>query len=216
MVGRWRALLGEQCSGILVTDRSRAYKGYPVRWRQVCWSHVLRDVEAIRGRGGVAEELGDALLGQAHQMCVWWQRGREGTVQRSTFRSSMSPLRREVERLLAVGSQCGVPTTAGTGREMLQRREAWWTCVQVEDVEPTQNAAERSIRPGVQWRKGSFGTQSEDGSRFVESMLTVVATLKQQQRNVLAYLTAAHEAALRGEAAPSLIPARAMESQAAA
>jgi len=74
----------------------------------------------------------------------------------------------------------------------------------------------RSIRPGVQWRQGSFGTQSAEGSRFVESMMTVVATLKQQKRNVLAYLTAAHEAALRGEAAPSLLPAHKMESQAAA
>jgi transposase len=83
-------------------------------------------------------------------------------------------------------------------------------------VEPTNNAAERSIRPGVQWRKGSFGTQSEAGSRFVESMLTVVATLKQQQRNVLEYLTAACEAALRGKAAPSLLPACAQTSQAAA
>ena len=128
----------------------------------------------------------------------------------------MSPLRREVERLLEVGSQCGVPNTEGTCREMLKRRAALWTFVQVEGVEPTKNTAERSIRPGVQWRKGSFGTQSEDGSRFVESMMTVVATLKQQQRNVLEYLTAAHEAALRGEAAPSLIPAREMESQAAA
>ena len=68
------------------------------------------------------------------------------------------------------------------------------TFVQVAGVEPTNNAAERSIRPGVQWRKGSFGTQSAEGSRFVESMMTVVATLKQQQRNVLEYLTAAHEA----------------------
>jgi hypothetical protein len=74
----------------------------------------------------------------------------------------------------------------------------------------------RSIRPGVQRRKISFGTQSEAGSRFVESMMTVVATLKQQQRNVLAYLTAAHEAALRGEAAPSLLPACEMASQAVA
>jgi Transposase IS66 family len=115
-----------------------------------------------------------------------------------------------------VGSRCGVPKTAGTCREILKRREALWTFVQVEGVAPTNNTAERSIRPGVQWRKGSFGTQSEDGSRFVESMMTVVATLKQQQRNVLEYLTAAHEAALRGEAAPSLIPARTMESQAAA
>jgi transposase len=74
----------------------------------------------------------------------------------------------------------------------------------------------RSLRPGVLWRKGSFGTQSEAGSRFVESMLTVVITLKQQQRNVLEYLTAACDAALRGDPAPSLLPTDAQQSQAAA
>jgi len=211
-----RELLGEACSGILVTDRYSAYNWYPVRWRQVCWSHLLRDFEAIRGRGGASEEIGAALLGQAHQMFTWWHRVRDGTLKRSTFRSYMSPLRREVERLLDAGSRCGMPTTAGTCRDILKRREALWTFVQVEGVEPTNNTAERSIRPGVQWRKGSFGTQSEAGSRFVESMMTVVATLKQQQRNVLEYLTAAHEAALRGEAAPSLLPACEMASQAVA
>jgi len=211
-----RELLGEACSGILVTDRYSAYNWYPVRWRQVCWSHLLRDFEAIRGRGGASEEIGAALLGQAHQMFTWWHRVRDGTLKRSTFRSYMSPLRREVERLLDAGSRCGMPTTAGTCRDILKRREALWTFVQVEGVEPTNNTAERAIRPGVQWRKGSFGTQSEAGSRFVESMMTVVATLKQQQRNVLEYLTAAHEAALRGEAAPSLLPACEMASQAVA
>jgi transposase len=211
-----RELLGERFSGILVTDRYSAYNWYPVRWRQLCWAHLLRDFEAMRGRGGASEELGEALLAQAHQMFTWWHRVREGTLQRSTFRSSMTPLRREVERLLEAGRRCGVPKTAGTCRDILKRREALWTFVQLDGVEPTNNAAERAIRPGVQWRKGSFGTQSEAGSRFVESMLTVVATLKQQQRNVLAYLTAACEAALRGEAAPSLLPASAQQSQAAA
>jgi transposase len=211
-----RELLGETFSGILVTDRYSAYNWYPVRWRQVCWAHLLRDFEAIRGRGGVSKEIGDALLGQAHQMFGWWHRVREGTLQRSTFRSYMSPLRREVERLLEAGGRCGVPTTEGTCQEILKRREALWTFVQVEGVEPTNNTAERAIRPGVLWRKGSFGTQSEAGSRFVESMMTVVATLKQQKRNVLEYLAVAHEAALRGEAAPSLLPARERESQAVA
>jgi transposase len=211
-----RELLGEQFSGILVTDRYSAYNWYPVRWRQVCWAHLLRDFEAMRGRGGRSQEIGDALLAQAYQMFTWWHRVREGTLQRSTFRSYMSPLRREVERLLQAGSRCGVPKTAGTCRDILKRRQALWTFVQVAGVEPTNNTAERSIRPGVLWRKGSFGTQSAEGSRFVESMMTVVATLKQQQRSVLEYLTAACEAALRGEAAPSLLPASAQQSQAAA
>src|SRR5215510_12758525 len=211
-----RELLGEHFSGILVTDRYSAYNWYPVRWRQLCWAHLLRDFEAMRGRGGRSEEIGDALLGQAHQMFAWWHQVRAGTLKRSTFRSYMSPLRREVERLLKAGSRCGVPKTAGTCRDILKRREALWTFVQVEGVEPTNNTAERSLRPGVLWRKGRFGTQSEKGSRFVESMMTIVTTLKQQQRNVLAYLTAACEATLWGEAGPSLLPASDPQAQAAA
>jgi transposase len=211
-----RELLGEQFSGILVTDRYSAYNWYPVRWRQVCWAHLLRDFEAMRGRGGPSEEIGDALLAQAHQMFAWWHRVREGTLQRSTFRSYMTPLRREVERLLEAGRQCSVLKTAGTCRDILKRREALWTFVQVAGVEPTNNTAERSIRPGVLWRKGSFGTQSAEGSRFVERMMTVVATLHQQQRDVVEYFTAACEAALRGEAAPSLLPESHQKAHAAA
>ena len=170
----------------------------------------------MRGRGGRSKALGDALLAQAHPMFRWWHRVRDGTRQRASFRSAMTPLRQEVERLLEAGSRCGVPKTAGTCQDIVKRREALWTFVHAEGVEPTNKTAERAIRPGVLWRKGSFGTQSAEGARFVESMMTVVATLKQQQRNVLEYLTAACEAALRGEAAPSLLPESDQKSQAAA
>jgi transposase len=78
--------------------------------------------------------------------------------------------------------------------------------VRHEGVEPTNNAAERAIRPGVLWRKGRFGTQSPEGSRFVEAMMTVVTTLKPQHRPVLDYLTATCEAAMHDEPAPSLLP----------
>ena len=77
----------------------------------------------------------------------------------------------------------------------------------LKGVEPTHNAAERTIGPEVLWRKGSVGTQRAQGSRFVEVMMTVVATLKQQHRNPLNSLTTACEAALREAAAPSLLPA---------
>ena len=96
-----------------------------------------------------------------------------------------------------------MPKTEGTCREILKLRQALWTFVRHEGVEPTNDAAERAIRPGVLWRKGSFGTQSAEGSRFVEVLLTVVATLKQQHRHVLAYVTAACEAALLRQPAPS-------------
>ncbi len=62
--------------------------------------------------------------------------------------------------------------------------------MRVAGVEPTNNAAERALRRAVLWRRKSFGTQSETGSRFVERILTVVTSLRQQKRDVLKYLTA--------------------------
>jgi hypothetical protein len=99
-----------------------------------------------------------------------------------------------------------VPKTEAVCREVLKVYDALWTFVRVEGIEPTNNTAERAIRPGVLWRKGSFGTQSAQGSRFVEAMMTVVATLKQQHRDVLAYMTEACQAAYMGVPAPSLLP----------
>jgi transposase len=206
-------LLGERFWGWLVTDRWSAYTWYPSWRRQLCWAHLLRDIEAMIARGGRSAEVGEALRVEARKMFQWWHRVRDGTLTHASFRTYMQPIRREVERLLEAGQRCGVPKTEGTCREIFKRRQALWTCVRHEGVEPTNNAAERAIRPGVLWRKGSFGTQSAEGSRFVEAMMTVVATLKQQHRHVLDYLTAACEATLRGEPAPSLLPLPAERQQ---
>jgi transposase len=199
-------LLGERFCGLLVTDRWSAYTWYPTRWRQVCWAHLLRDFEAMIERGERSQVIGEGLRGQAHQMFHWWHQVRDGTLTHAQFRVAMRPIRRAVARLLKAGQTCGVPKTEGVCREVLKVYEALWTFVRIEGVEPTNNAAERAIRPGVLWRKGSFGTQSAEGSRFVETMMTVVATLKQQHRNVLAYMTEVCQAAYTGAPAPSLLP----------
>jgi transposase len=199
-------LLGERFWGWLVTDRWSAYTWYPAWRRQLCWAHLLRDIDAMSARGGHSQAIGDALRAQARHMFHWWHRVRDGTLAHTTFARYLWPVRHASERLLEAGQTCGVPKTAGTCREILKLQQALWTFVRHDGVEPTNNAAERAIRPGVLWRKGSFGTQSAEGSRFVEAMMTVVATLKQQHRHVLDYVTAACEAALRGEPAPSLLP----------
>jgi transposase len=86
---------------------------------------------------------------------------------------------------------------------VLKQRHTLWTCVRSAAVEPTHSTAERAIRPGVLWRKGRFESHSPEGCRFVEAMMSVVATLKQQHCHVLEYRTGACEAALCGQAAPS-------------
>ena len=75
----------------------------------------------------------------------------------------------------------------------------------MEGIEPTNNASERALRPAVIWRKLSFGTQSAGGSRFVETILTVVETCHRQSRNSFDYLTAALEAHFVGQPCPSLL-----------
>jgi transposase len=199
-------LVGEHFWGWLITDRWSGYSWYPMWRRQLCWAHLLRDIEAMIERGGRSAEIGEALRTQACLMFHWWHRVCDGTLAHASFRTYMQPIRREVERLLEGGQTCGVPKTEGTCRAILKRRQALWTFVRHVGVAPTNNAAERALRPGVLWRKGSFGTHSPEGSRFVEAMMTVVATLKQQHRHVLDYVTAACQAALHGEAAPSLLP----------
>jgi transposase len=199
-------LLGKPFWGWLVTDRWSAYTWYPTWRRQLCWAHLLRDIEAMIARGGRSQEIGEGLQAQARQMFHWWHRVRDGTLASASFVSYMWPVRQEVERLLEAGHTCGVPKTEGMCREILRLRQALWTFVRHPEVQPTNNAAERAIRPGVLWRKGSFGTQSAEGSRFVEAIMTVVATLKQQHRQVLDYLTTACEATWRGNPAPSMLP----------
>ena len=75
----------------------------------------------------------------------------------------------------------------------------------MDGVEPTNNVSERALRPAVLWRKGSFGSDSEAGTRFAERLLTVVATCRQQGRRLLDFLVATNEAALRGSQPPSLL-----------
>ena len=73
-------------------------------------------------------------------------------------------------------------------------------------VEPTNNTAEQAVRQAVLWRKGSFGSQSNGGSRYVERMLTGVETTRRQGRNFFVFLTATIVAAVAGLPSPSLLP----------
>ena len=118
----------------------------------------------------------------------------------------MAPVRREVERLLLRGIASNNKSLVGMCQELYEHRDWLWTFVRDEEVEPTNNAGERALRHAVIWRKLSFGTQSASGSRFVETMLTVIETCRQQHRSAFDYLTAAVQAHLAGQPAPSLLP----------
>jgi transposase len=200
-----KELLGE-VFGVLGTDRWGAYKWWPLLWRQLCWAHMKRHFKAFAEFGGQAGRVGRALLEEEKLLFTWWYRVRDGTLAHSSFQTYVVPLRQRVKALLEEGARCGHPKTMSMCRDILTVEPALWTFVRLPGVEPTNNAAERVIRCLVIWRKICFGTHSEAGSRFVERIMTVVCTLKQQERNVVDYVTASVEASMRGHCPQSILP----------
>lgn len=197
-------LLGLDFAGVLVSDRFSSYNW--VRRRQLCWAHLRRDWQAFIDRGGSSRRLGRKLRKLTDHMYHLWHRVRDGTLSRPRFRFHMRAIRRQVGDCLRAGLRCAHTRTAGTCAAILEHEEQLWTFVTVPNVEPTNNAAERIVRQAVLWRKKSFGTRSRRGSRYVERLLTVVATCRLQGRDVLEYLSAACAAATHQRPAPSLLP----------
>ncbi len=198
-------LLTDDFGGVVMCDRAKMY------WRvgrlQWCWAHLKRDFQALIDRGdNQAKRLGYDLRRMTCKLFEHWGDYRDGEISRAAFVRRMAPVRREVERLLLRGARSGNKSLVGMCRELQGHRDWLWMFVRQEGVEPTNNAAERALRHAVIWRKLSFGTQSSGGSRFVETMLTVIETCRQQGRPVFEYLTAAIHSHLAHQPAPSLLP----------
>ena len=203
-----RALLGEAFAGILCTDRWVVYERVPVGRRQLCWAHLKRDFQAMVDRAGAGAAIGAELLGLTRMLFERWYKVRDGTRRRRGLQKLIEEaIRPDVAVLLRCGAACACAKTAATCRGLLALEPAMWTFAYHEGLEPTNNTAERALRPAVLWRKRSFGCHSEEGCRYVERLLTVVQTLRLQGRDVLDYLQAALTAHRHGLPTPKLLPA---------
>ncbi len=201
-----KELLGEPFRGILSTDRWSAYTWIAPQLRQLCWAHLKRDFKSFLNHGPEAKRLGEQLLCETRKMFRLWHRFRGGSLTRAELQLAMRPIRHQIEALLEEGQELDCAKVKGMCKQILKLRAALFTFVDFERVEPTNNAAERALRFAVLWRKGSFGSDSALGSRFVERFLTVRATLRSQNRDLYSYLRAACSSTLQGTAAPSLLP----------
>jgi transposase len=141
-----QALLGSQEDQVVTSDRLSVYDWIATTWRQVCWAHLRRDFQAMIDRGGAGEATGQALLRLSKRLFRWWHRLRDGTIDRHRFGTIAARLRREVKAALDGGQRCGCVKTAATCFEILKVEEGLWAFARVKGVEPTNNAAERTIR----------------------------------------------------------------------
>ena len=190
--------------GIVTCDRAKMYFRLPrLQW---CWAHLKRDFQALADSSvRIAQDLGKKLLDQTRRLFRQWTRCRDGTISHAGLKSSLGPTRRTVERLLLRGLRCRHPKTSGLCQELLHHRGWLWTFLDHDGIEPTNNASERALRHAVIWRKLSFGTQSASGSRFVETLLSVIETCRQQHRDVFGFVTRTIQSHFVHRRTPSLL-----------
>jgi transposase len=199
-------LLGADWAGVVGSDRYSAYRYLPLAQRQLCWAHLIREFRRIATYNRHQRPLGERLLEITVRVFDAWGRCKAGALDRPTLLAELAPLQADLRQALEDGLDPPHAVVAGAlCGNLLDCWPALWTFAHVAGVEPTNNAAERALRPAVLWRKGSFGTQSEGGSRFVERILTVAATCKQQGRGLLAFLVQAITADRAGLPPPSLV-----------
>jgi len=207
-------LLGDGFGGIVVSDRFSAYNHLPLEQRQLCWSHLIRDLAAIAERPGASAEFGAQLLELQRQLFEQWHRYKNGTIDWPALQHHGQPIRQAFEatlqQVVELGVQRGDRTpwakTVRTCQQVRQRSDALWTFLEIEGIEPTNNAAERALRQSVIQRKISHGVQSRQGAICRSRLLTVTTTLRQQGRDVWQFLEQAWIAHHRGGVMPSLLP----------
>lgn len=197
-------LLGDTFCGVVNCDRAKMY------WRigrpQWCWAHLKRDFQALIDHPDrQVKRLGHDLMRLTRELFRHWSRCRDGTITRRGMLRLMQPIRKKIDGLLLRGVYSGNSKLMGMCEPLYDHRDWLWTFLDIEGVEPTNNASERALRPAVIWRKLSFGTQSAKGSRFVEAILTVVETCHRQSRNSFQYLTEAIQAHFANQPPPSLL-----------
>jgi transposase len=193
----WHALqqvLGETMSGTICSDRFALYNYIKPQRRAICWAHLKRDFVRWSERGEACVRFGERGLTLVAEVTRLWNQFVNRRFGRTRLKCKLRPLRRRLDKLLQWGMRCSMEKIRHFCRNLLRVKNALWTFARVRGIEPTNNHAERCLRPAVIWRKKSLGCHSQGGCRYVERMLSVIQTLRLQNRSVLQFLTTSLQA----------------------
>ena len=192
--------IGEQCTATLTTDRYAGYAFIDNERRQICWAHLLRDLNRIGQRQGLAGRIGRKLLGLG---LVMFRRHDKGQLSGH----KLDGLKRRMRAALEHGAQqqqCS--RTANTCANILKLWSALWTFTTNPRLAPTNNAAEQALRSIVLKRKISGPTRSLRGDQFLSRGFSVHETCLRQGRDLWDFMHSAVHAFIANTAPPSLMP----------
>ena len=151
------------------------------------------------------KEFGDAGLAIAHDLFAAWDAYQQTATAPS---SNPGPGRSKTSSgaLLEHAARKSARTKYHRqfAKNLLKRWPALWTFAEIDGVEPTNNHAERGLRGAVIYRKLSLGSQSEQGERTIERLLSASVTCRLRKQSLYAYLTQVLTAHARGDPIPLL------------
>lgn len=214
-------LLGKDFGGIVVCDRWRPYESLFGKNRQLCWAHIAREGqsaidraeprlksidEAVKASGESLLAWGQTFLEHYENMFDTWYRFKRGEIARQQLIVAMAPHQTAIQDHLTTGLSLSDKKVATTCKDLLRQWDVLWTFVTIEDVEPTNNAAERAMRQPVMLRKKSQGTRSEEGKEALGILLSVTETCRRQAISVIDYLESVCKNVRLGLPPPSLLP----------
>jgi transposase len=209
-------LLGAAFGGVLGSDRLATYLTYAADRRQLCWSHLRRNLlsaQELATTPSARRFCRDALGLQRQLFRLWYRfRGdphvRGAPLTRAQLIANVRPIEKRFFALAERHLNAADADVSNLARALFVHHRHFFTFVYEEGVAPTNNTAELALRHAVQWRKISFGTRSAKGELAVARLLTVTRTCQLQRINVLAYLTAAIHCRRGGQVVASLLPKR--------
>lgn len=188
------AQLLPELHGIIHTDRWGVYDIISAVLHQLCHAHLRRDMQALVDCKGSAGDLGTEFLAASDAMFKVWNRFKAGTIDRPTLQAEMEPVQADWLELATRAKAHAHKKVRALGKDLIKQWDSLWPFVHYDATEPTNNHAERIVRPSVMLRKTNGGTHSLIGSDFVSRLQSVIATAKCQRLNLVDWLTSVFKA----------------------
>lgn len=194
-----KELIGNFQDRVFITDRYAAYNYLPDKNHQICWAHLKRDFQKISERPGESGRVGRELLKCYEKVFCFWKKDYQGQDISKKKSKRLKRFKNQMMHWLKMGTHCSHSKTVNTCENLIALFPSLWMFFEIPGVLPTNNHAERQLRPLVISKKLTFGTQSDRGSRYIERVFSTIATCKQQGRDVLAFVIQTVEKYFRKE-----------------
>jgi transposase len=143
-----------------------------------------------RKKNKIIARIGKNLLENESALFNVWHEFKADKITRYELLRQTNQIKKRIGELLEQGSYTDPLLKAVRFcKNLLKNFNALWTFLETENVEPTNNHAERSLRPSVIWRKKYFCTRSDYGTEFVARSASVNVTCKLQGKSSFDFLS---------------------------